>query len=239
MESKAKVVFFDLGETLVTQNIEDNLVTKRALDELSRILPKKVSGMKLYTIYQRGFKVNHAIRSQHHVEIPVHTWMTELLENALEEDPSESLVARATKIIVKNRAGNSVPFKDAKPTLDMLAKQEVSMGIISNVSSHEVAVQILKHVRFDRYFEHVITSAYTGIRKPDPGIFLYALRLFKVAPGQAIHIGDSEFHDVRGAKPVGITCVLIKDSKKKLVTDADYCFRSLEDAAGTLLQLVE
>ena len=238
MESNAKVVFFDLGETLVTQNIEDNLVTKRALDELSDILPKRVSGAKLYTMYQRGFKVNHAIRSRHHVEIPVQTWMTELLQSALGVEPVESLMSRAIKIIVKNRATNSVPFKDAKPTLDMLAKQGVSMGIISNVSSHEVAVEILKHVRFDRYFEHVITSAYTGIRKPDPGIFLYALRRFRVAPGQAIHVGDSEVHDVRGANPVGMISVLIKDSKERLVTDAGYSFRSLEDAAGTLLRLV-
>jgi len=238
MGRNAKVVFFDLGETLVTQNIEDNLVTRRALEELSRILPKRVSGAKLYTIYQRGFKVNHAIRSRHYVEIPVHTWMTELLENALEEEPAESLVARAIKIIVKNRAANSVTFKDAKPTLDMIAKHRVPMGIISNVSSHEVAVEILKHVRLDRYFKHVITSAYTGIRKPDPGIFLYALRRFRAAPSQAIHVGDSEVHDVRGAKPVGIISVLIKEGKERLVTDADYCFRSLEDATATLIRLV-
>jgi len=112
------------------------------------------------------------------------------------------------------------------------------MGIISNVSSHEVAVEILKHVRLDHYFKHVTTSAYTGIRKPDPGIFLYALRRFKVAPSQAIHVGDSEVHDVRGANPVGIISVLIKDSNERLGTDADYSFRSLKDAAGTLLRLV-
>ena len=236
--SKAQAVFFDLGETLVTQNIEDNLVTKRALDEVSNILPKKVSGTKLYAIYQRGFRVNHAIRSRHHVEIPVQTWMTELLQNALGEEPAESLVTWAIKIIVRNRSGNSVAFNDAKPTLDMLAKHRVPMGIISNVSSHEVAEQILKHVRLDRYFMHVITSAYTGVRKPDPGIFLYALRLFKVAPDQAIHVGDSEVHDVRGSKPVGITAILIKDCKGRLVTDADYSFRSLRDAANTLEKLV-
>ena len=238
MGRSAKVVFFDLGETLVTQNIEDNLVTRRALDELSRILPKRMSGAKLYAIYQRGFKVNHAIRSRHHVEIPVHTWMTELLENALEEEPVESLVTRAIKIIVKTRAANSVAFKDAKPTLDMIAERRVPMGIISNVSSHEVAVEILKHVRLDHYFKHVITSAYTGIRKPDPGIFLYALRQFQTTPDRAIHVGDSEMHDVRGAKPLGLVTILIRDRKERLVTDADYAFSSLGEAASTLSELV-
>ncbi len=234
----AKVVFFDLGETLVTQNIEDNLVTKRALDELSRILPKKVSSGKLYTIYQRGFKVNHAIRSMHHVEIPVHTWMSELLQNALGREAEESLVKRAINIIVKNRAANSVALKEARPTLGLLAKAGVPMGIISNVSSNEVAVEILKHVRLDRYFKHVITSAYAGIRKPDPGIFLYALRKFRATPDRAIHVGDSEVHDVRGAKPVGLTTILIRDGKEGLVTDADYWFKSLAEAAPSLVRLV-
>ncbi len=235
---KAKVVFFDLGETLVTQNIEDNLVTKRALDELARILPEKVSGAKLYTIYQRGFKANHAIRSMHHVKIPVHTWIGELLENALGREPEESLVKRAINIIVKNRATNSVAFKEARPTLELLAKARVPMGIISNVSSHEVALEILKHVKLDRYFKHVITSAYTGIRKPDPGIFLYALHKFKTTPDCAIHVGDSEVHDVRGAKPVGLTTVLIREREERSLTDADYWFNSLAEAAPTIANLV-
>jgi HAD superfamily hydrolase (TIGR01549 family) len=234
MRTRARVVFFDLGETLVTQNIEDNLVTKRALEELSRILPKQVSGKKLYGIYQSGFKVNHAIRSRHHVEIPVHTWMSELLVEALGRAADESLVESAIKIIVKNRAANSVAFTDARPTLDRLAKHNIRLGIISNVSSHEVAVQILQHVRLDSYFEHVITSAHTGIRKPDPGIFLFALNQFGEKPERAIHVGDSEVHDIWGAKPVGITSILVRDCKKPIHSDADYIFRSLGEAAGTL-----
>jgi HAD superfamily hydrolase (TIGR01549 family) len=237
MKTRARVVFFDLGETLVTQNIEDNLVTKHALEELSGILPKHVPGRRLFEIYQRGFKANHAIRSRHHVEIPVHTWMTELLVAALGKKPSEDLVESAIKIIVMSRAANSVAFKDARPTLDRLAKRRVRLGIISNVSSHEVALQILQHVKLADYFEHVITSAYTGIRKPDPGIFLYALREFGTTPEKAIHVGDSEVHDIWGANPVGITSILVKDVKGPFHTDADYTFRNLEEAAPTLEML--
>ena len=236
MKTRARVVFFDLGETLVTQNIEDNLVTKRALDELTKNLPKHVSGEKLYRIYQKGFRANHAMRSRTHVEIPVQVWMRELLTEALNDDPDDKLVDCAIGIIVKNRASNSVAFKDARPLLDKLTIRGVRLGIVSNVSSHEVALQILKHVRLDGYFEHIITSAYTGIRKPDPGIFLCALNQFGAKPSQAIHVGDSEVHDVWGAKPVGITTVLVKGGKD-IVTDADFCFRSLGEAADTIVKL--
>ena len=237
MRTRIRAIFFDLGETLVTQNIEDNIVTKRALEELAGILPKPVSGTQLYRIYKRGYRMNHTIRSSHHVEIPVQTWMRELLEQALGREPPGPLVNKAIGIIVKTRAENAVAIEDAKPVLDRLAKRGIRLGIISNVSSHEVALQILKHVSLYTYFEHVVTSARTGIRKPDPGIFLYALSQFGLKPEETVHVGDSEVHDVRGAKPVGITTVLIRDARDSLASDADYRFRSLKEATGLLESL--
>src|SRR6266550_2669922 len=68
MSRPAKVVFFDLGETLVTQNIEDNMVTRNALREISPILPKRVSPERMFELYHEGYKINETIRSRHHVE---------------------------------------------------------------------------------------------------------------------------------------------------------------------------
>src|SRR3972149_8069538 len=95
-----KAVFFDLGETLVTQNIEDNMVTKQALNEIGKLLPRPATPGKLFKIYQRGYRANQALRSRHHVEIPVHNWMRQLLRRALGEGPAGGLLARATWSIV-------------------------------------------------------------------------------------------------------------------------------------------
>src|SRR5260370_548415 len=108
MVSKAKAIFFDLGETLVTQNIEDNMVTRNALREISPILPKRVSPEKLFELYREGYKINEAIRSRHHVEIPIQVWMRQLLERIIEDNPSDHLVSKAIEIIVKARASNAV-----------------------------------------------------------------------------------------------------------------------------------
>ncbi len=236
MSPRHKVVFFDLGETLVTQNIEDNMVTKKALTEISRFLPAKTSGQDLFRIYQEGYKVNHSVRSAHHVEIPVETWMLQLLRRALGTEPSEGLVRKAIKTIVTNRAANAVAFTDARRTLQKLAKRK-KLGVISNVSSHEGAIEILRRVGLQEYFDRVITSAHTGIRKPDPGIFLYALMEFDIKPQDAVHVGDSEEHDVRGAKSAGITTVLVSRGNSVEDTIADYHFRTLSEAAGLLESL--
>ncbi|HZY47830.1 MAG TPA: hypothetical protein VFE96_08555, partial [Candidatus Bathyarchaeia archaeon] len=66
--SRVKAIFFDLGETLVTQNIEDNLVTMNALGKISQMLPSRKTPSELFSIYKQGYKVNEAFRSRNLIE---------------------------------------------------------------------------------------------------------------------------------------------------------------------------
>ncbi len=234
MAQQTKVIFFDLGETLVTQNIEDNMVTKKALREISPLLPNAVSPERFFEFYREGYKINEAIRSKHHVEIPIHVWMSQLLERVIGDPPSEQLVRRAISIIVKARAANAVAFDDAHSTLRKLSKQDVKLGIISNVSSHEVAMGILDKVKLTKYFDDFITSASVGIRKPDPGIFRYALMRFKVLPEEAVIVGDSEVNDIRGGYVAGLETVLVDRRQRVEKSLADYRFNSLSEASREL-----
>src|SRR5712664_2923598 len=237
MARQTKVIFFDLGETLVTQNIEDNMVTRNALREISPILPKRVSPVRLFEFYREGYKINEAIRSRHHVEIPIQVWMRQLLERIIEDNPSDQLVKKAIKIIVKARASNAVAFDDAHSTLRKLSGRDVTLGIISNVSSHEVAMGILDYVRLTKYFNQVVTSASVGIRKHDPGIFRYALLQFKARPEEAVMVGDSEMHDVGGGYVAGLKTVLVDRRQRVENSLADYRFNSLHEASRELESL--
>jgi len=232
----ARAIFFDLGETLVTQNIEDNLVTKKALEKISKILPGHKSSAELFTIYKQGYKVNEAFRTKHHVEIPIQAWMVQLLRRALGHEPEDRLVEEAIKIVVSARAENAVVFPDSKPLLEKLSKRRIKLGIISNVSSHDVAVEILRKVGLLEYFKTVVTSAFVGIRKPDPGIFLYALMQFELLPREAMIVGDSERHDIWGGAITGMRTMLV--SKRQITNSiADYHFSSLAQASATLMSL--
>lgn len=233
---RAKAIFFDLGETLVTQNIEDNLVTIKALGKISNIIPRSKTPSELFKIYREGYKMNEAFRTKNHVEIPIQAWMVQLLRRALGQEPEDSLVEEAIKIVVSARAKNSVMLPDSKPLLEKLTKRKTGLGIISNVSSHEVAVEILRRVELLDYFDTVVTSAFVGIRKPDPGIFLYALMQLNLQPREAVIVGDSERHDVWGGSITGMHTVLVS---KKPMTDsiADYRFQNLDEASATLTSL--
>src|SRR5213592_2999946 len=213
MAKRTKAIFFDLGETLVTQNIEDSMVTRNALQEISKILPKLVSPETLFRLYMKGYKTNDAIRSEYNVEIPIQTWMRQLLKRVTEKEPTDRLVEQSIDIIVKARAANAVAFEDANNTLGKLSRLRVKLGVISNVSSHEVALGILDKVRLAKYFDLVVTSAESGIRKPDPGIFRYALYQLNIRPEETIMVNRR--------KPLNESL-------------ADYRFKTLADATPRL-----
>jgi len=105
------------------------------------------------------------------------------------------------------------------------------------VSSHEVVISILRKAGLKKYFDIVVTSALTGIRKPDVGIFRYATSQFDIRPQDAVLIGDSEHHDVEGGYAAGLRTVLISRKREPDATIADYQFRDLKSALSTLQQL--
>ncbi|HZY46975.1 MAG TPA: HAD family hydrolase, partial [Candidatus Bathyarchaeia archaeon] len=163
-------------------------------------------------------------------------WMVQLLRGALGEEPDEHLVQKAIETVVAARAENAVVFPDSKAVLQKLSKRRIKLGLISNVSSHDVALEILRKVGLLRYFDAVTTSAFVGIRKPDPGIFLYALMQFNLQPREAVIVGDSERHDIWGGKLTGMKTVLV--SKRPIADSlADYKFASLSEALPTLASL--
>src|SRR5712692_9792191 len=125
----------------------------KALEKISKILPGHKSPSELFTIYKQGYKVNEAFRAKHHVEIPIQAWMVQLLRRALGHEPEDSLVEEAIKIIVSARAENAVVFPDSRPLLEKLSKRRINLGIISNVSSHDVAVEILRKVSLLEYLD--------------------------------------------------------------------------------------
>ena len=62
----------------------------------------------------------------------------------------------------------------------------------------------LRRHRLDRWFDAVVVSAEVGARKPDPALFLEALRRVGVPPERALHVGDHAPHDEVGARAAGM-----------------------------------
>jgi len=98
-------------------------------------------------------------------------------------------------------------FDDARPALDELRKAGLRLICVSNwdISLPEV----LERCRLDKALDGVVTSAETGVRKPDPAIFTAALNLAGCGPDEALHVGDTVAEDIAGAGAAGIRALHI------------------------------
>ncbi len=98
-------------------------------------------------------------------------------------------------------------FEDAAPALEAARERGLRLVVASNwdVSLPEVLARVGLLDRLDG----VLTSAEVGAGKPDPRVFVQALRLAGVAAAQALHVGDSELEDVAGARAAGVAPVLL------------------------------
>jgi putative hydrolase of the HAD superfamily len=102
-----------------------------------------------------------------------------------------------------------VAYPEAERVLRELRGRGVRLVVVSNwdVSLHEV----LARTGLAALVDGAVTSAELGVAKPDAAIFMAALDLAGgVAPGDALHVGDSVEADVTGARAAGLHAVLVR-----------------------------
>lgn len=97
------------------------------------------------------------------------------------------------------------PFADAVPALRAARKRGLRLVVVSNwdASLREMLARVGLAPRVDG----VIASAAVGAAKPDSAIFAAALELARVAPEEAVHVGDSLAEDVAGARAAGLAAI--------------------------------
>ena len=105
-------------------------------------------------------------------------------------------------------------FPNAYEILDYL-HPKYPMSIITN-GFEEVQFTKLKNSKLDKYFDIVITSEEAGCKKPEPGIFEFALKRAGAKPEESLMIGDDPEVDVKGAENAGIDGVFFNPKKLNL-----------------------
>ena len=116
-----------------------------------------------------------------------------LAELGLEAEPGAS----------ERMLSDAVVFRllpDVEPLLAGLARAGVPAAVVSNWDMSLRGTLAALGLEC----EAIVTCGETGVRKPDPRIFLEALGRLGVAPARALHIGDTADVDAAGAEAAGI-----------------------------------
>lgn len=110
-------------------------------------------------------------------------------------------------IVIDGRA-----YGDTLTTLRALLERGYRLGLVSNTpwgTPDYLWEQQAEKFGLAGLLEVRLFSSDIGVRKPDPRIFLEALRRLGVPPARALFVGDAPAEDIGGAAGVGMRTALV------------------------------
>ncbi len=111
------------------------------------------------------------------------------------------------------------PYPDCIAVLEALKSRGYPLGVIANQLPG--TKERLHNWGILRFFDVIAASAERGTAKPDPAIFLWALRKAGCKPRNAVMIGDRIDNDIRPAKALGMKTVRILSGPTAVYRPAD------------------
>jgi HAD superfamily hydrolase (TIGR01509 family) len=125
-------------------------------------------------------------------------------------------------------------YDDALPALRAVRALGIRIGLISN--THRCLSTFDAHFALDGMICATVSSAEHGFMKPHPSIFRAGLALMGVEARDAVMVGDSLVHDIRGALDTGMRGVLLARGVPPVdVDDGVVVIRSLEELPELLV----
>ncbi len=99
-------------------------------------------------------------------------------------------------------------------TLAALRRQGLHLGIVSNIDDDQFT-PLWEKLGLAEHFDATTTSEEARSCKPDAGIYRLALaKANDPEPQDVVFVGDSPAHDMAGARPLGMTTVLITSQQR-------------------------
>ncbi|MGD2207535.1 MAG: HAD family hydrolase [Anaerolineae bacterium] len=89
---------------------------------------------------------------------------------------------------------------EALPVLEALADRGLQLGMFSNATHDPLIQRLVDHFGFRAWLDPALSSAATGIRKPDPAAFAPILAAWGLPPESVVMVGDTLDADILGAQ---------------------------------------
>ena len=204
-----KAVFFDLYHTLLGYDPPREELQAKALKELGIDVSPGDLRRPIVTadeyIYQEHSRASISQRSKEEQMAVWAEYERILLREAgidAEERLIHGLLGKMQQFELKQ-----VLFDDVLPTLHELKKRGLILGLISNVDKD--ITSLLSDLGLTEWLQVVVTSQEVGFTKPNPEIFLEAVKRAGIKPHEAIFVGDQYQIDAVAASRAGMKGILL------------------------------
>jgi len=226
------LIIFDLGSTLIFFNADWEEVLNRAEQSLVDFI---VDQIKAIDKDQFKLSLHNTLMNYYQqreidlVEASMVTVLCSVFDEYGIESMSDAFVKEALLSFYSISQEQWFIEDDSIATLEYLKDNNYRLAILSNAGDDDDVMMLVKNAQLTSYFEHVITSAKVGFRKPDPRIYQELLNLMDVPASRAAMVGDTLNADIKGAQNVGIYSIWIKrradrsenwEHENKIIPDA-------------------
>lgn len=223
---KRKLITFDLDNTLWAVDKVIERATERKFQWLAEhypIMTEKLSKQDFIDVH------NELI--SHHPELLIDLSQLRILsiESAalragIAKQEAHTLAQQAFEIFLAER--NKVElFPHAEECLAQLSERYTLIALTNgNADLHAIGI--------NHYFSAHYKPTDAGAAKPDPAMFLKALRTANVQAEQSLHVGDDLVCDIEAAKQVGMKVIfsnILEKHSPESEAMADGSIRSLKE----------
>lgn len=209
---KIKGILFDLGNTLLYFDGNWQEVFARADQGMVEHLAKE--GLSLdWASFSNDFRERlSSYHDQREVDFVEHS-TAKILEDTLALhgvfNLNSSILQEALAALYAASQECWIPEDDLLPSMKALKNAGYRMGVISNAGDDQDVQTLVDKARIRPYLDFVLTSAASGMRKPDPRLFALGLRFFGLSTHEVVMVGDTLSADILGANRMGIYSVWI------------------------------
>ena len=218
--SKYKHIFFDLDRTLWDFDAAAEVAFERIYEKYNLKSLGIPSAHEFHEVYHplneqlwvlyRADKITKDYLNRTRFVLPLEHYG--IHDTVLADHLSEDYVYWSPRIV-----------KLVPGTLELLnyLKPKYHLHLITN-GFQEVQHTKLSGSGLEPYFETLTVSEEVGVKKPNPEIFLYALRKAQATAEESLMIGDEMSVDIDGARAAGIDTILFNPQSEQVEGDRTY-----------------
>ena len=203
-------VIFDLGHTLMGLDGTWAEMFERGALDLARFLAEHEPGVDGEALARAwldrradGFTRARETRR----EVTAEDSMRWFLGHFGIHDPTPDLLFGAIDAFFACEEARWFAYPEAIPMLRTLSSRGLRLGMLSNATHDPLIQRLVDRLGFRPWLEPVLSSAGTGIRKPDPAAFTPILEAWALPPEAVVMVGDTLEADVLGAQWAGMRAI--------------------------------
>lgn len=235
---RVKAILFDFGDTLVSFEGFDYEASLTALHqtlvENGIVTPYEKFKKTYFKVRDQLYKEGDSSFKEFNFCVRVSRVLNELGFNL---NPTDPMIISSVEAFMRPLI-KSLKLEEHVPMVLQELKKKYRLGLVSNFAYPPAIKQTLRKFRLSKFFDVIVISGDVGWRKPSPKIFEKALEALHVSDSEAVFVGDAPFHDIAGARHVGMKTVLLRRLGEKEPADTgnpDKIINGLEELL-TILQ---